>query len=126
MPGAMRVVDIDTLPKDGLVVEVGFMGAPTVGLEKLDSDQAVGAALAAVAAYRAVSSASTPTKAELVGLIAGEIGGGNGLEPLVAGASMDLPVVDGDFMGRALPELQVSVAVFCFAFPPFNSYGHTS
>ena len=38
-----------------------------------------------------------------------EIGGGNGLEPLAIGARMGLPVVDADFMGRAFPELQVTV-----------------
>ena len=45
----------------------------------------------------------------LVALMAGEVGGGNGIEPLVVGSKMGLPVVDGDLMGRAFPELQVGV-----------------
>ena len=40
-------------------------------------------------------------------VIGGEIGGGNGIEALVVGLDMGLPVVDADFMGRAFPELQV-------------------
>jgi DUF917 family protein len=38
-------------------------------------------------------------------VIALEIGGGNGLQGLILGASthMDIPVVDGDWMGRAYP-----------------------
>ena len=40
-------------------------------------------------------------------LLAAEAGGGNCLEPLVVGARLGLPVVDGDLMGRAFPELQV-------------------
>lgn len=45
---------------------------------------------------------------EAFAIVAGEIGGGNGLEALNVAASMGLPVVDADFMGRAFPELQVA------------------
>jgi hypothetical protein len=37
-----------------------------------------------------------------------EIGGGNGLQPLLPAALMDLPVVDADAMGRAFPEAQMT------------------
>jgi DUF917 family protein len=37
-----------------------------------------------------------------------EIGGGNGVRPLMAAALMKLPVVDSDPMGRAYPEGQMS------------------
>ena len=41
-----------------------------------------------------------------------EIGGGNGIQPLMAAAHLALPVVDADTMGRAYPEAQMtSVAV---------------
>jgi uncharacterized protein len=41
-----------------------------------------------------------------------EIGGGNGVQPLMAAAQLDIPVVDADTMGRAYPEAQMtSVAV---------------
>ena len=41
-----------------------------------------------------------------------EIGGGNGIQPLMAAAHLGLPVVDADTMGRAYPEAQMtSVAV---------------
>src|SRR5207237_8202168 len=41
-----------------------------------------------------------------------EIGGGNGIQPLMAAAHRGLPVVDADTMGRAYPEAQMtSVAV---------------
>ena len=45
---------------------------------------------------------------EAFAIVAGEIGGGNGLEAVNVAAAMNLPVVDADFMGRAFPELQVS------------------
>jgi DUF917 family protein len=37
-----------------------------------------------------------------------EIGGGNALSPFLAGAVLDLPVVDADAMGRAYPEAQMT------------------
>ena len=44
---------------------------------------------------------------EAFAIVAGEIGGGNGLEAINVAAAMNLPIVDADFMGRAFPELQV-------------------
>jgi DUF917 family protein len=40
-------------------------------------------------------------------VISFEIGGGNSLVPLIAGADAGIPVIDGDGMGRALPEAQM-------------------
>ncbi len=40
-------------------------------------------------------------------LFSPEIGGSNGIEPLVLAGQLDLPVVDADGMGRAFPELQM-------------------
>jgi len=37
-----------------------------------------------------------------------EIGGGNALSPFLAGAILDIPVVDADAMGRAYPEAQMT------------------
>lgn len=51
---------------------------------------------------------SAAAQPPLVALLAGEVGGGNGIEPLSVGSRLGLPVVDGDLMGRAFPELQVS------------------
>jgi len=48
-------------------------------------------------------------------MIALEIGGGNGLQGMILGAStnMDIPTVDGDWMGRAYPtKWQTTPVVF--------------
>jgi DUF917 family protein len=37
-----------------------------------------------------------------------EIGGGNSIQPFMAAAMLDLPVVDADCMGRAFPEAQMT------------------
>ena len=41
------------------------------------------------------------------GIVSIEIGGMNGIDPLLTAAVLALPVVDADLMGRAFPELQV-------------------
>lgn len=92
--GPVTVVDLDALADDVLVLPVGGWGAPTVGLEKLGSGRE-GLALVA-AAERALG---RPIGA----LMAGEIGGGNGLLPVSLAARTGLPVVDADGMGRAFP-----------------------
>ncbi len=38
-----------------------------------------------------------------------EIGGGNGLAPLVGAAQLGIPIVDADGMGRAFPESQMAI-----------------
>jgi DUF917 family protein len=50
-------------------------------------------------------------------LISAEIGGGNAMEPIITAASAGIPVVDGDGMGRAFPEMQMTT---------FSIYGHRS
>ena len=41
-------------------------------------------------------------------LISAEIGGSNSIEPVLTAAYAGLPVLDGDGMGRAFPEVQMS------------------
>ena len=41
-------------------------------------------------------------------VMSGEIGGANGVIPLMVAGVMDLPIVDADTMGRAFPEMQMS------------------
>ena len=43
----------------------------------------------------------------IAALLTWEGGGTNGLEPLLVGAAMDVPVLDADLMGRAFPEICV-------------------
>src|SRR5271167_1861658 len=71
------------------VAVVSNMGAPLIGQERLADSRNIS---------RAVMSL--------------EIGGGNGIQPLMAAAHLGLPVADADTMGRAYPEAQMtSVAV---------------
>ena len=83
---------------DALVAPVGSVGAPTVSLELLPSVEDAAKTLDAFEKF-------IGQKIDAVASF--EIGGGNSLIPLCAAAAKGLPVIDGDGMGRALPEAQM-------------------
>jgi DUF917 family protein len=96
--GPVTLVDVDEVPDDAVVLPVAMMGAPTVMVEKLPSADQVGTAVQALAKYLG----RTPTHLACI-----EAGGVNSTIPFVAAAQLGLPLVDGDGMGRAFPELQM-------------------
>ena len=102
--GPVQVLDVDSLADDALIVPVAMMGAPTVMLEKLPrGDEAINA-------LRSLE-AVLGRKADAIFCI--EAGGLNSTIPVAVAASAGLPIVDGDGMGRAFPELQmVSMTMF--------------
>lgn len=96
--GPVQVVDVDDLDDDALIIPVAMMGAPTVMLEKLPKGTEAGNALKALEAYLG-------SKADAIFCI--EAGGLNSTIPIAVAAAAGLPIVDGDGMGRAFPELQM-------------------
>lgn len=93
-----RIIDVGDLGDDALVCAVSSMGAPTVGVEKLPNGGEVAYGIGALESH---------LRRAMDALVVGEIGGSNALLPLVAGLQLELPVIDGDGMGRAFPELQM-------------------
>lgn len=91
----LTVVGLDELPDDALVVPMGGMGAPTIGLEKIGRGDEGKVAVEAIRDYLGV---------EVAGTVPIEIGGGNSFAPMIAAAQLGLPTVDADGMGRAFPE----------------------
>lgn len=96
--GAVEMISPDALADDAFVVPIGNVGAPTVSLELIPS---VDEAARTIDAFEAHVGRKVDAVASF------EIGGGNSLIPLVAAAVKGIPVVDGDGMGRALPEAQM-------------------
>jgi DUF917 family protein len=96
--GAVRVIDAADLPDDAIMVSAGKMGAPTVSIEKLAQGDEM---------QNAVRALEQHIGRRMDAILIGEIGGSNALMPLIVGLQMGLPVVDGDGMGRAFPELQM-------------------
>ena len=94
-----QLMDASELADDDLVAVVSNMGAPLVGQERLTDPKTMALAVTMMEEYlgrkfRAVMSL--------------EIGGGNSIQPFMAAAMLDLPVIDGDCMGRAFPEAQMT------------------
>lgn len=102
--GPVPVLDVEALDDDALIVPVAMMGAPTVMLEKLPRGDEANAALRSLEAILG-------RKADAIFCI--EAGGLNSTIPIAVAATAGLPIVDGDGMGRAFPELQmVSMTMF--------------
>ncbi|ROV90975.1 hypothetical protein VSDG_07718 [Cytospora chrysosperma] len=103
----VRVVSPDDLKDTDKVGCGGGMGSPTVSIEKLQGDEMM---QAQSELSKILGPGHEPTH-----MIALEIGGGNGLQGMILGASsnMDVPCVDGDWMGRAYPtKWQTTPVVF--------------
>ena len=93
----------EELADDEWVAVVSNMGAPLVGQERLTDSRTIARAVRLMEEHRGVAFRA---------VMALEIGGGNGIQPLMAAAHLGIPVVDADTMGRAYPEAQMtSVAV---------------
>ncbi|UKZ78991.1 hypothetical protein TrVFT333_006742 [Trichoderma virens FT-333] len=110
----VRVVNPYDLADNASLGCGGGMGSPTVGIEKLPGDEMMEAQ---TELYNICD--KRPTH-----MIALEIGGGNGLQGMILGASlnMDIPCIDGDWMGRAYPEKnQTTPVVFNERCPIWSS-----
>lgn len=96
--GPVDLLAVEDLPDDAHVVSIGGVGAPTVSLEMLPS---VDDAANTLKAYE------DHVGRKVDAIVSFEIGGANSLIPITAAAGRGIPVVDGDGMGRALPEAQM-------------------
>ena len=86
----------------------GGIGAPVVGVEKIEQGEEC---------LRAVRALEDNLGCKVDALISSEIGGANSMVPMLTAAQAAIPVVDGDGMGRAFPEMQMCT---------WSIYGHQS
>ncbi|KAL6045895.1 N-methylhydantoinase A/oxoprolinase/acetone carboxylase beta subunit [Balamuthia mandrillaris] len=94
----MRVISPHSLKDSEYVVACGFMGAPTVMLEKMSSGHEVSNSVKAL----------QNLNKDIAAILVAEVGGLNALEPLLTAAITGIPLVDADTMGRAFPQLQMN------------------
>jgi uncharacterized protein len=97
--GPIKIISVDELKVDDLIVPIAIMGAPLINMERLLSGNELDILLQMIEERLLVK----PTV-----LMAAEIGGANAFTPLLAAAKTGLPVLDADMIGRAFPELQMS------------------
>ena len=104
----INVIPLNELDDKALVVSLGGIGAPVVGIEKMEEGQEC---------LRAMRALEQEFNCKIDALISSEIGGSNSMEPMLTAAQAGIPVVDGDGMGRAFPEMQMCT---------WSIYGHKS
>jgi len=96
--GSVELVPLIDLPDDAFVVAIGEVGAPTVSLEQLP----IGTECLDV-----VDRFEAWVGRKISHIVSFEVGGANSVIPLIAAAAKKIPLIDGDGMGRALPEAQM-------------------
>lgn len=96
--GPVELVSIDELSDGAAVFPVAMMGAPTVMVEKLPATSQLSAAVHALSRYM---------DRDVEYIACAEVGGVNSMIPIATAAELGVPLIDGDGMGRAFPELQM-------------------
>jgi uncharacterized protein len=96
--GPVRMIDVAEMRDDDLIVPCAMMGAPTVMVEKIPQGEEI------LTAFRKLERFLGK---KIGAILCAEAGGLNSTIPFVIGAMTGVPVVDGDGMGRAYPELQM-------------------
>lgn len=96
--GKMRVVSPNALNDSDVCVLGSWYGAPSVSGERMSAGTEITTAID--------YSVKLSGHSNFTAVIADEIGGGNGLSTFPTSVHYDIPVVDGDLMGRAYPTLE--------------------
>lgn len=96
--GPLQLAAIDELPDDTLVAFPFAIGSPVPFLERITMTREL------VRAYHAMCRYLGTT---IGAVMSAEIGGINSVLPFAVGRELGLPVIDGDCMGRAYPEIQL-------------------
>jgi len=96
--GPVKVIDVEEMQPGTVALVPAGIGAPLIGLEKPLSTDAL------LAAY---SRLERSTGNRIGGIIAGEIGGAQSMVAVVMAALTGKPLLNGDGMGRAFPEMQM-------------------
>ncbi|KIX01624.1 uncharacterized protein Z518_09350 [Rhinocladiella mackenziei CBS 650.93] len=96
--GTMRVIRPEALKDSDICVFGASYGAPSVSDERISSGTDVFSTIDAINTVMGIT--------DFQGIVADEIGGGNGLVVFPTSARYDRPVIDCDLMGRAYPTLE--------------------
>ena len=102
MKDEIKLFDLEELPEKANAVEVAGIGAPKAMLES-------GFGPEAIYAYEAIKKVASIGGVEISYLMPGEIGGFNVITPLYVASRGNIPVVDADMNGRAVPELSTGL-----------------
>jgi hypothetical protein len=96
--GPITLLDPLEVPDDALIIPSAMMGSPTVLVEKIPNGKEIIGAFRALEKHLGKKAYAT---------MAAEEGGINSMVPLMVAATLGIPIVDCDGMGRAFPEIQM-------------------
>jgi hypothetical protein len=96
--GPVTLIPLDALDDDELLISAGMIGAPTVMVEKIPNGNE-----GVIIRNTLEARLGRPISA----LMPLEMGGLNGVLPVTWAVNAGLPLIDGDLMGRAFPEIQM-------------------
>ncbi len=96
--GEARIISIDDLLENDLVVPLAMVGAPLVCMEKIPNTTLLDAIYTHI---------KRDFPHRRIVLMPAEIGGCNALTPLLLALKYDLPILDADLIGRAFPKLDM-------------------
>ena len=96
--GPIRLVALDEVADEAWLIPTAMMGAPTVLVEKIPSGTEV------LDAFRMVEH---HLHSRAFATLSIEAGGVNSMIPMLVAASLGIPIIDADGMGRAFPEIQM-------------------
>ncbi|EPS97461.1 hypothetical protein FOMPIDRAFT_1128485 [Fomitopsis schrenkii] len=95
------VVDPNDIAEDALFLRCMFMGSPSVSIERVQGGNEIPTSIHQLMKYMNLD--------DFTGLVSDEIGGGNGIQPMIVAAEMGKVVLDADLMGRAYPNMYQSL-----------------
>ena len=101
---AVQLADPLDLADDALIACVGLMGAPLVVQERLNDG---------VIMAETIRMMERHIGRRFEGIMLWEIGGANCMQPFLAAAHLELPVIDCDAMGRAFPQADMCTFAIC-------------
>lgn len=98
--GPVRLTAARELDPEGLVLPIAGIGAPTASMEKLPNGRE---------GRQVVEALQRHLGKKAVAIMAAEVGGSNTLLPLTVASELGLPCVDADTMGRAFPQIEMTL-----------------
>ncbi len=99
--GSVPLMTLSEMQNSDWVVSVALAGAPTVLLEKLADTDAL---------IRALRMLEGAMKIQAKAIFSAEVGGLNSVIPISVASKLGIPLLDCDTMGRAFPQLQMTLA----------------
>lgn len=102
MKNKVELFDLEELQERANAVMVAGIGSPRVFSEKSFGPKAI-------SAYKAIKKVASVGGINISYLMPGEIGGFNVITPLYVASKENVPVIDADGNGRAVPELSTGL-----------------